>query len=151
VPFRDSYIDAEGNLNIVMGYCEGGDLHNLIEEAEGKKFEEKKIVDWVVQIALSILYLHQRKTLHRDIKTQNIFLTNNMVMLGDFGVSKVLDHATDLTRTNIGTPYYMSPEQYRQKPYNYKSYVWYHSGIFGHLDASFMRCATTSTCLRRCR
>ncbi len=44
-------------------------------------------------------------------------------MLGDFGVSKVLDQAADLTSTNIGTPYYMSPEQYRQKPYSYKSYI----------------------------
>lgn len=47
--------------------------------------------------------------LHRDIKTQNIFLTNGKVMLGDFGVSKVLDQAVDLAVTNIGTPYYMSP------------------------------------------
>lgn len=45
-------------------------------------------------------------------------------MLGDFGVSKVLDQAADLTSTNIGTPYYMSPEQYRQKPYSYKSDIW---------------------------
>jgi non-specific serine/threonine protein kinase/NIMA (never in mitosis gene a)-related kinase len=42
-------------------------------------------------------------------------------MLGDFGVSKVLDQAADLAMTHIGTPYYMSPEQYRQKPYSYKS------------------------------
>ena len=47
--------------------------------------------------------------LHRDIKTQNIFLTDGKLMLGDFGVSKVLDHAVDLAITNIGTPYYMSP------------------------------------------
>lgn len=58
VPFRDSFIDADGNLNIAMGYCEGGDMHNLIEDAAGKKFEEKKIIDWVVQLALSIFYLH---------------------------------------------------------------------------------------------
>ena len=42
-------------------------------------------------------------------------------MLGDSGVSKVLDQAADLAMTHIGTPYYMSPEQYRQKPYSYKS------------------------------
>ena len=121
MPFRDSFIDEEGSLNIVMAYCEGGDMHNLIEEAEGKKFPEKQVIDWVIQLALSIFYLHERRILHRDIKTQNIFLTNGRIMLGDFGVSKVLDQAADLARTNIGTPYYMSPEQYRQKPYSYKS------------------------------
>lgn len=109
VPFRDSFIDGEGNLNIVMGYCEGGDMHNLIQDAEGKKFSEKMIVDWIVQLALSIFYLHERRVLHRDIKTQNVFLTNGKIMLGDFGVSKVLDQAVDLAVTNIGTPYYMSP------------------------------------------
>jgi non-specific serine/threonine protein kinase/NIMA (never in mitosis gene a)-related kinase len=109
-------------------------MHNLIEEAEGKKFEEKKVLDWIVQIALSIFYLHERKILHRDIKTQNIFLTNGKVVLGDFGVSKVLDEATDLARTNIGTPYYMSPEQYRQKPYSYKSYMIPYIAISGPSD-----------------
>lgn len=123
VPFRDSFIDADGYLNIVMAYCEGGDLHKLIEEVEGKKFEEKKIIEWIVQLALSIFYLHEKRVLHRDIKTQNVFITNGKVMLGDFGVSKVLDQAVDLAMTNIGTPYYMSPEQYRQKPYSYKSYI----------------------------
>ena len=58
-----------------------------------------------------------------------------MIMLGDFGVSKVLDQAADLARTNIGTPYYMSPEQYRQKPYSYKSYIIADLGISGHLGA----------------
>ena len=41
-----------------MAYCEGGDMHNLIEEAEGKKFSEKQVIDWVIQLALSIFYLH---------------------------------------------------------------------------------------------
>lgn len=65
-------------------------------------------------------------------------------MLGDFGVSKVLDQAADLTSTNIGTPYYMSPEQYRQKPYSYKSYIIYHLEISGHLAALFIKCAIIS-------
>ena len=123
-------------------------MHNLIEEAEGKKFEEKKIVEWVVQLALSIFYLHERRVLHRDIKTQNIFLTNGKIMLGDFGVSKVLDQAADLAITNIGTPYYMSPEQYRQRPYSYKSYILVNLEIFGLSDASSMKCVTTSMFLR---
>lgn len=62
-------------------------------------------------------------------------------MLGDFGVSKVLDQAADLARTNIGTPYYMSPEQYRQKPYSYKRYSNFNLVTFGLLAALYMKCA----------
>ena len=49
--------------------------------------------------------------LHRDLKTQNIFLTgNNTVKLGDFGISKVLENTNNVAMTVVGTPYYMSPE-----------------------------------------
>lgn len=87
----------------------------------GKKFEEKKIIDWATQTALAIFYMHDKRILHRDLKTPNIFINHDQVKLGDFGISKVLDETIDLASTSIGTPYYMSPEQYRHKPYSYKS------------------------------
>lgn len=65
-------------------------MHNLIEEAGGKKFPEKQILDWIVQIGLAIHYMHERRILHRDVKTQNVFLTNGRALLGDLGVAKVL-------------------------------------------------------------
>lgn len=77
------------------------------------------------QIALGIHYMHQNKVLHRDIKTQNIFLLGNgRLVLGDLGISKVLDGTMAFASTQIGTPYYMSPELFKNKPYNYKSDVW---------------------------
>ena len=126
VSYRESIKDGQ-ELNIVMEFCHGGDMNQLIMEQKehfgGKKLEERKIIDWSVQIALAIFYMHDKRILHRDLKTPNIFILDNKVKLGDFGISKVLDEKMDLASTSIGTPYYMSPEQYKHRPYSYKSYI----------------------------
>ena len=82
-------------------------------------------MNWFVQLCLSLEYIHRRKILHRDIKSQNVFLTkSNTIKVGDFGISKVLDNTNDQAMTVQGTPYYMSPEVCQSKPYTYKSDVW---------------------------
>lgn len=74
---------------------------------------------------MALEYVHGRKILHRDLKSQNIFLTaNNTIKLGDFGISKVLESTCDQALTVQGTPYYMSPEVCQSKPYTYTSDVW---------------------------
>ncbi|EGR30764.1 protein kinase domain protein [Ichthyophthirius multifiliis] len=124
VAYKDSYMDREQYLNIVMIHCEGGDMHNKIQNQKGKHFPENQILDWLAQMALALYYLHDKKILHRDLKTQNIFLKHGRVRLGDFGIAKVLDSTRDFANTCIGTPYYMSPELFKYKPYSYKSDVW---------------------------
>ena len=63
--------------------------------------------------------------LHRDIKPANIFLTRDLtVKLGDFGVSKKLDHTKDHGITHCGTYEHMAPEVYESKPYDTKSDIW---------------------------
>lgn len=99
-------------------------MYQKIRSTNGKRFEETDIIDWFIQICLALHYMHEKRILHRDLKTQNIFLTEGKVRLGDFGISKVLDEKQQLTNTVIGTPYYMSPEQFRFKPYNYKTDIW---------------------------
>lgn len=70
-----------------------------------------EIFQWFVQICMALEFVHSRRVIHRDIKTQNIFLTgNNTVKLGDFGISKVLESTTQVAITVVGTPYYMPPE-----------------------------------------
>jgi serine/threonine protein kinase len=76
-------------------------------------------------MALGLHHMHENRVLHRDLKTQNIFmLGNGRLVLGDLGISKVLEGTMDLAQTCIGTPYYMSPEIFKNKPYNYKSDIW---------------------------
>lgn len=66
-------------------------------------------------------YLHEKHILHRDLKTQNVFLTRtNIIKVGDLGIARVLENQYDMASTLIGTPYYMSPELFSNKPYNYK-------------------------------
>jgi serine/threonine protein kinase len=78
-----------------MEFCYGGDLNQLINEQKenkaGEKITENKIIDYAVQIALAIFYMHDKRILHRDLKTPNIFISDDKVKLGDFGISKVLD------------------------------------------------------------
>lgn len=69
----------------------------------------------------ALQYLHERNILHRDLKTQNIFLTKtNIIKVGDLGIARVLENQNDMASTLIGTPYYMSPELFSNKPYNHK-------------------------------
>jgi len=83
------------------------------------------VLYWFTQICLAIKHIHDRKILHRDLKSQNIFLTdNNFVKLGDFGIARVLNKTSELASTIVGTPYYLSPEIIENKPYNFKSDIW---------------------------
>ncbi|XP_018588652.1 serine/threonine-protein kinase Nek1 isoform X4 [Scleropages formosus] len=124
VKYKESFEEG-GCLYIVMDYCEGGDLFKRINAQKGVLFPEDQILDWFVQICLALKHVHDRKILHRDIKSQNIFLAQDgTIQLGDFGIARVLNSTVELARTCIGTPYYLSPEICENKPYNNKSDIW---------------------------
>ncbi|XP_044307102.1 serine/threonine-protein kinase Nek4 isoform X3 [Varanus komodoensis] len=125
VTYRESWEGEDGLLYIVMGFCEGGDLYHKLKEQKGQLLPEVQVVEWFVQIAMALQYLHEKHILHRDLKTQNVFLTrSNIIKVGDLGIARVLENQYDMASTLIGTPYYMSPELFSNKPYNYKSDVW---------------------------
>ncbi|XP_010833965.1 PREDICTED: serine/threonine-protein kinase Nek5-like isoform X3 [Bison bison bison] len=125
VTFFNSF-QENNRLFIVMEYCDGGDLMKRIRRQRGVLFSEDQILSWFVQISLGLKHIHDRKVLHRDIKTQNIFLSKNgmVAKLGDFGIARVLNNTMELARTCVGTPYYLSPEICQNKPYNNKTDIW---------------------------
>jgi len=73
VRYYDSFID-EGKLNIVMEYCDRGDLQRLLKNQGNKKLKEDVIWRLFIQMALGLRYLHTKRILHRDIKSANVFL-----------------------------------------------------------------------------
>ena len=125
VRYYESF-EENNYLNIVMEYCDGGDLSQFIEKnKETKKpLEENLIWNIFLKITIGLAALHKSKILHRDLKSLNIFLMKNLdIKIGDFGVAKILT-ATGFAKTIIGTPYYLSPELCDELPYNDKSDVW---------------------------
>ena len=131
VKYYDRIIDKKNQkIYIIMEYCEKGDLNQLIKRLKKKKEYIKEVKIWEIffQILLAIHYCHNHKEgkiLHRDIKSSNIFLDNdNNIKLGDFGLSRELSNESKFAYSNVGTPYYMSPEQIEENKYNEKSDIW---------------------------
>ncbi|KFQ84384.1 Serine/threonine-protein kinase Nek3, partial [Phoenicopterus ruber ruber] len=124
VAFKESF-EADGHLYIVMEYCDDGDLMQKIKHQRGKLFPEDTILHWFVQMCLGVKHIHDKRVLHRDIKSKNVFLTQNgKVKLGDFGSARLLAHPVSYACTYVGTPYYVPPEIWESMPYNNKSDIW---------------------------
>ncbi|KFO70808.1 Serine/threonine-protein kinase Nek11, partial [Cuculus canorus] len=125
VKFYASFVERD-SFCIITEYCEGGDLDFKIQKYKesGKTFTQRQIIDWFVQLLLGVNYMHERRILHRDLKAKNIFLKNNLLKIGDFGVSCLLMGSCDLATTFTGTPFYMSPEALKHQGYNTKSDIW---------------------------
>ncbi|CAM9798412.1 unnamed protein product [Chrysoparadoxa australica] len=130
VALNDVFLSADGRLVcLIMTYCNSSDLAKVLAHANKYKtpIAEKQLLSWFGQICLGVEYLHrQHKVLHRDIKPQNLFLTESqrIIKIGDFGLAKVLVDPAVKIKSEVGTPYYTSPEMCGSKPYGYPSDVW---------------------------
>ena len=130
IGYKEAFWDEDGNagssLNIVMEYADDGDLHSKIEKMKkaGGFFKEPIIWSYAIQMIEGLKALHDKKIMHRDLKSANIFLVKDkhQCKLGDMNVSKVIKEK--VLRTQTGTPYYASPEVWNDNPYSYKSDLW---------------------------
>ena len=126
VSYKEAFFDEKDNtLCIVMEFADRGDLYQKIvqHKKSAKFFEESDIWRIFIQLVKGLKALHVLKILHRDMKSANVFLfSNGSAKLGDLNVSKVARRGLGYTQT--GTPYYASPEVWKDKPYDHKSDVW---------------------------
>lgn len=83
------------------------------------------MLNWFAQICLAVKHVHDRKILHRDIKSQNVFvMKSGLLKLGDFGIARVLNTTQDMASTIVGTPYYLSPEIVQSNKYGFSTDIW---------------------------
>ena len=90
VKYYDSFISGT-KVNIVMEFCQNGDLQGLLrsKRCTNRPIQESHVLKILIQICLGVLALHEKRILHRDLKTQNVFLTKqNEIRIGDFGLAK---------------------------------------------------------------
>jgi len=111
-----------------MEYADGGDMKSLINKQimnNNEKLSEELLWDYSYQIASALKYLHNKKIIHRDIKSENVFITaDKYLKLADFGISKVLSNTLDFAKSGVGTPFYLSPEICKGDNYNFKTDIW---------------------------
>ena len=126
IGYKEAFFDEKSKtLNIVMEYADDGDIDKKIKDNLKKRnlFTEETIWGWIIQILEGLKYLHDNKIMHRDLKCANIFLMKNGILkLGDLNVSKIAK--LGMAQTQTGTPYYISPEIWKEQPYDYKCDIW---------------------------
>ena len=126
VGYKEAFFeDQSACLCLVMDFLDDGDLYQKIVkyQKQSMMIEEHKIWAIFIEMVKALKVLHSRNILHRDLKSANVFLQKNgNAMLGDLNVSKVAKKG--LLYTQTGTPYYASPEVWRDQPYGSKSDIW---------------------------
>jgi NIMA (never in mitosis gene a)-related kinase len=126
ISYKQAFFDEESeSLCIVMDFADAGDL--LLKITEHKKkgtfMSENFLWHVLIKLTRALKVLHEMRIMHRDLKSANVFLgKDGKVKLGDLNVSKVIKDS--LNHTQTGTPYYASPEVWKDEPYDFKSDIW---------------------------
>jgi len=126
IGYADAFL-MEMHLCIAMEFADAGDLWAAIQRRRscGRRYLERDAMSIFVQVVLALEYLHGRRIMHRDMKSQNVFLTSaGVVKLGDFGIAKVLEDSETCAETRVGTPHNLPPEICESRPYDFKADIW---------------------------
>ena len=94
----------------MMPFCSGGELKKVLANSPNKKFTERQIKFYMIQLISGLKYLHDSSIMHRDLKLENLLLDEyGYLKIVDFGVSRVLRH-NQTSYEMVGTPAYFAPE-----------------------------------------
>ncbi|CAK9439878.1 uncharacterized protein LODBEIA_P39780 [Lodderomyces beijingensis] len=146
--FKHEHVSSQKSIHIYMEYCSGGDLAKYIRQYKSTSTQVPEEFIWqvLVQMLNALYRCHygcdvdkvnlfksspttpqinsDSVIIHRDIKPDNIFIENDVLKLGDFGLAKMLTTQNDFAKTYVGTPYYMSPEVLMDEPYSPVCDIW---------------------------
>ena len=125
VKYYETYDDPNGHIYLVMEYIKGGELLQKIESRSNNCLTEAEARDYCKHLFQALAHMHAQNVTHRDIKLENIMLTEtDDVKFVDFGLGKQTDTSDKLMKTICGTPYYMAPELLKRNLYNSKCDIW---------------------------
>lgn len=128
IEYKESFLDVQSQtLCLVMEYASKGDVLKKIEGHFKRStcFPEYELWSAMIQCLCGLKALHDLNVMHRDIKCANIIISGKgECKLADFNVSKVVNQKEGFLYTQTGTPYYASPEVWKDRPYDFKSDIW---------------------------
>jgi len=119
------YKIEENNLYIVLEYAEHGTLNHQINTRrnKGDMFDVDTVLNWITELFLGLFTIHEKQLLHRDIKSENLFICkNNVLKIGDLGIARATE--TGQASTVCGTVFYMAPEVFSYQKYDSKVDIW---------------------------
>lgn len=127
IKYKEAFMDRETKqLCLVIEYADDKDLYQKIKRRslDSELFEEDDIWYIFLQLLKGLKALHDLRIMHRDLKSANVFMNKDLtIKLGDMNVSRIAD-TNGLNYTQTGTPYYASPEVWKDKPYDFKNDIW---------------------------
>lgn len=127
------YFETESNYYLVLDFCNRGDLESVVKALPGERVDEATAVGYLKQIMNGFQELRKHKVLHRDFKLANLFLSDDRVVIGDFGFAK---SGQEVAETRLGTPLTMAPEVLMTSSsavYNSKADLWSVGVVFYEL------------------
>jgi serine/threonine protein kinase len=123
IGYYGSYV-KNNSVWIILEYCDSGSVQDIMR-VTGKTFSEEEIASIIQMILKGLVFIHEKKKIHRDIKAGNILLNHDgYAKIADFGVSAQLMNSFSKKTSRIGSPYWMSPEVIARSEYDFSTDIW---------------------------